>query len=1326
MSEQTPENANPDRHHLRIRQQNTNKSLISQLDMLNSLRKDDYDICTIQEPYLDHNAKTRANNYWISIYPTTHNTAPEATRSIILINTHILTNNWRQIPIEHPDVTAIELTGTYGKLRLFNIYNDCNNNDAIKHVATFMRANPPPHSLITPTHHIWLGDFNRHHPLWDEPRNEHLFTRRNLDLAQPLIDMIGSFNMKMALPPGIPTLRAHSTGNHTRVDNVFCSEDLLDTVIKCQTDDATRPVKTDHYPITTYLDLFTHKSKPQPRLNFREVDWPEFSKTLKANLDNIPRPAVISNVNSFNRKLADLNTAIWNAINEHVSTTKPCPYSKRWWSAELTQSKKDTAKLGQQAKYFRDYPYHPVHEEYRQQRNKYANMIKNAKADHWTDWLEGLDESSVWKAAKLISSPPTDAAKSRIPTLQVKDPATKRVVREATSNKEKGDLLYDTYFPIADPDLTPPMEDFRYPPPRWSFTNLTNAQIHRAIDKMKPHKATRRGTIPNSVFIYAKDILVPYLGPIFRATHNLKVYPPEWALTETLILKKPAKPDYTSPSAWRPIVLSDGMARLLNACQAENMVNMCEKYHILPDNHFGARPGRTTTDSIHLLTKTVKDAWRKRHVASALFLDVKGAFPSVDIKRLIHNMRKRGIPKEYTDWLERRLKNRRTTIVFDDYRTDPFDVDNGLDQGDPFSGILYLLYNSDLPKITDVKKGERLLLFVDDAVVIATAKDFSGTHEKLRDVMDKPNGIFDWATIHNCEFGVDKFQLLDFTRKTLPHPFNTRKRIPYPRKALKLKNRSIPSKDTARFLGVVLDNKLTWKEQGAAALAKGQDWIIRFQRIARTTKGVHAKYFRQLYLSIAVPRMLYAADIFLTPHRHVGMRNKNGKPTQAIVKKLATIQRKAALLITGALRSAPTDAVEVLANLIPFRLLVDKCRHNAALRLATLPETHPLHKPVRNAAARLVKRYPTPMHDLMHRFNIKPGSTEKVQAVRHQANWKSDISTSIPTNGERAMEVIDRDDPDLKIFTDGSGMDDNIGASAVVYRNNREKASLRFKLGAIKHHTVFEGEATGLLLASNLILKERNVKSVMIYVDNQALIHAITKMRPTPSHYLLDAFHRAMTLIKKEHPGIKVSIKWVPAHKGVVGNERADLLAKKAITDSSSSENRLPSLLTKPLPASKSATKQAFQKKLQKETQEEWVKSSRFRRMERTDPRAPSTSYVKLISPLPRRAASLITQIRTGHIPVAKYLHRIGKVPSPTCPACKQETETIQHFILQCPAHERARQALRYEVGSRDINITRLTTKKKPIKALIKFIAETGRWNRAQRAPAEHEENSQE
>jgi len=96
----------------------------------------------------------------------------------------------------------------------------------------------------------------------------------------------------------------------------------------------------------------------------------------------------------------------------------------------------------------------------------------------------------------------------------------------------------------------PILQDYQYPPPQWKFKNITDEQIHRAIKKLKLYKASRKGTVPNSVLVHTREDLVPYLGPLFHATNSLEYYSQEWALTKTLIPKKPGKPDYTSPSAW--------------------------------------------------------------------------------------------------------------------------------------------------------------------------------------------------------------------------------------------------------------------------------------------------------------------------------------------------------------------------------------------------------------------------------------------------------------------------------------------------------------------------------------------------------------------------------------------------------------------------------------------------------------------------------------------------------------------------------------------------------------------------------------------------------
>jgi hypothetical protein len=300
------------------------------------------------------------------------------------------------------------------------------------------------------------------------------------------------------------------------------------------------------------------------------------------------------------------------------------------------------------------------------------------------------------------------------------------------------------------------------PPPKWNFTPISNDQIIRAIDNMLPYKATAPDTVPNCILKEAKNLLVPYLGPIFQATFNLGYYPEHWAQTLTVVLKKPGKSDYGTPNAWRPISLSDGFARLLNSCITNELTNRCALHNILPANHFGARPGHSTMQAVHYFVTKVKNAWRGKKVASALFLDVKGAFPSVDIKQLLHDMRNRGIPVQYTDWIVRQMRNWRTQLNFDNYTSEPFSIENGLDRGDPLSPIGYMIYNSDILDIPATKNSEDAILFVDDTMLLAIGKDYKEMHRTLTNMLHRDNGVLRWADAHNCTFGIEKFQLVDF------------------------------------------------------------------------------------------------------------------------------------------------------------------------------------------------------------------------------------------------------------------------------------------------------------------------------------------------------------------------------------------------------------------------------------------------------------------------------------------------------------------------------------------------------------------------------------
>ena len=101
-------------------------------------------------------------------------------------------------------------------------------------------------------------------------------------------------------------------------------------------------------------------------------------------------------------------------------------------------------------------------------------------------------------------------------------------------------------------------------------------------------------------------ILVPHLGPIYHAMFNLKMYPAHWKTYNTIVLRKPSKPDYTVTKAYQPIVLLQTLGKPLSMAVAEDLTFITEKYELLPPLHFRARPNRNMADAIHTVVKFVQ------------------------------------------------------------------------------------------------------------------------------------------------------------------------------------------------------------------------------------------------------------------------------------------------------------------------------------------------------------------------------------------------------------------------------------------------------------------------------------------------------------------------------------------------------------------------------------------------------------------------------------------------------------------------------------------------------------------------------------------------
>jgi len=460
--------------------------------------------------------------------------------------------------------------------------------------------------------------------------------------------------------------------------------------------------------------------------------------------------------------------AIQNTIREQVPVTAITSKLKCWWTRELTQMRKQANLSGRQSFLCCNEPEHAVHIQHKVAKKRYTNNMEYNKRQHWRDWLKKADEPDIWTANRYITAPETDGGKARIPVLKVTVDGEETTAR---TNSEKSAALAKGFFPPK-PVVSLVHPNAKYPPQCQVDVRITADQLHKQLCKLKLYKAPGPDGIPNIVLTKCAALLSDSLLSIFKAMFERTMMYKPWKTFTTVVLRKPGKPRYDTPKAYRPIALLNMMWKVLMAIVADQLTFTMEKHQLLPENHFGGRPRRTTTDAMHLLANTIKASWRAGKVMSALFLDIEGAFPNAVLSHLEHNLRKRHIPSKIVKFVHKMLQGRVTTLKFDGYTSEPINIDNGIGQGDLLSMGLYQYYNADLIEVPK-DPGESAMAYMDDSVIIVIADSFPEAHRKLRNMMTREGGVAEWSSLHNSPLEYLKLALVDFA-----HSRSSKRRSP--------------------------------------------------------------------------------------------------------------------------------------------------------------------------------------------------------------------------------------------------------------------------------------------------------------------------------------------------------------------------------------------------------------------------------------------------------------------------------------------------------------------------------------------------------------------
>jgi hypothetical protein len=169
--------------------------------------------------------------------------------------------------------------------------------------------------------------------------------------------------------------------------------------------------------------------------------------------------------------------------------------------------------------------------------------------------------------------------------------------------------------------------------------------IRAVLRSVKPDKCPGADEIPNRFLQAMGEPLVKAMQSLITAVIKLSYFPQRFRSARTIVLRKPRKPDYSDPGAWRPIALLSTIGKLIETLLARRLGALAEQEGLLPDTQMGNRRNRSTDTALDLLLEQIYTVWHEKdHVASVLSLDIAGAFDTVNHARLLDNLQAKRVP----------------------------------------------------------------------------------------------------------------------------------------------------------------------------------------------------------------------------------------------------------------------------------------------------------------------------------------------------------------------------------------------------------------------------------------------------------------------------------------------------------------------------------------------------------------------------------------------------------------------------------------------------------------------------------------------------------
>jgi ribonuclease HI len=1176
-------------------------------DLYHIISKFDPFVVSLQETWLKPKY-----NFKISGYSCLREDRSDCFGGVAILVKHSIPFNHIPLPNHSTDFSII--AADINNICFVSIYIPHPNTSLYNEIEQIFSSLPKP--LII------MGDFNAQHQSWGSSISNYY--------GNKILEIMDHNNFCI-LNNGEPTRRSAPTEGSSAPDLTICTPSLASSL---SWNTLSSTYGSDHFPVIvtfpSMIDKMSFKNR-QPRLKYKleNAKWNLYKDEVQKKISLLP-VIVDSNVlqcsDNFIRILTDTANEIF-PIKQGRPRKFPSP---PWWDSECSEAIKKR-KLAEHT--YRNFSSIENFEILSNIINSTRKLFKQKKWEGWKKFCAAISPdvppSTVWRNIRRYRSAFTDSRPSYI-------------------HSSLADEFLDKIAPPFVPQQNIPLVSISNPTQFHSGLNAPfNLNEIKAVMSYVKDSSPGIDGIPYSFMTHLSDSSLSYFLNIINSIMLSGNVPSSWKSQEVIPILKSNNPP-SKASSYRPIALSSVLTKIAEHLIKNRLEWFVESKRLLSDSQYGFRKGKSTMDSIGILTTDIRLAFTLNKSLLAAFLDISAAYDNVDLYILKHKLLDLNIPTILSNFIINILIQRSIVLVLEDSSVLERTTWKGLPQGSVLSPILYNIYTYDLDKCIKTENIS-VLQYADDLLIYNSGWSVDSISNTLTSCL---NLLRSWLDKNNLSLSVSKSSIVLFSRMKIPPPIS-----------ILYDNMPIPVVKETKFLGIILDSKLSGIPHCYYIAYKCERILNILRCLAGVWWGAHPCSLKLLYNAL-VRSILDYGTYFLEPCNIVGLR------------KLDLIQSKALRIISGAMKSSPINALQVECGEPPLKFRRQYLCDRFLFRALQF-SNHPIY-PKLKLLSELIEKSPYWKHKNVPCFIVSFRKFVSFQAPTHRSHslpvfcsnfdsltikpfinfhldkLKHDLNANCNFNYILNTEWYDCH----HIYCDASKFSNN-GCVGIGIYHHQYKIVQKIKLPP--EASVFTGECYGVLKSLEYILLMKLQKSV-IFSDSKSALQALEKFPFRNNSKISVILECRDLLLKCISYNLKVSFAWLPSHHSISGNDQADKLAKEAVIcgDMFPYKNYSSDLIA------------CSKIDLRKSWEMAWVDSSRLKGKYYAliQPQIPTKPWFTELR-LSKMATSIIIRMRLGHTCTPSHLARLNIINSECCD-CGEECGDLNHIFFSCPLYDRS------------------------------------------------------